>query len=129
MNSNHSPTVLLVDDDEMLREIGTLILEEIDINVITAINGIDAIELFQQHQDHIDMVLLDLTMPKMGGIECLKRLRALAPELEVLICSGYTEAEVKALFYNDSRLSFIQKPYQLNAMEDKVRHILTGQQS
>ncbi|MDQ6997662.1 MAG: response regulator [Mariprofundus sp.] len=129
MNSNHAPTVLLVDDDEMLREIGTMILEEININVITAINGVDAIELFQQHQEHIDMVLLDLTMPKMGGIECLKRLRALVPELEVLICSGYTEAEVKALFYNDSRISFIQKPYQLNAMEDKIRHILTGQQS
>jgi len=125
MMPHHSPTVLLVDDDEMLREIGKSILEAININVITAINGVEALTLFQQHQDNIDMVLLDLTMPKMGGEECFKRLRALAPELEVLICSGYIGAEVKALFYTDNRIDFIQKPYQPEAIQDKVKNILS----
>jgi len=104
--------VLVVDDEELLREIAQSIFEEIDLKTIQAEDGLQAIELLQRDQQHeISLVLLDMTMPKMGGEACYNKLRSFAPDLPVIICSGYAEQEVRQHFTTSQCIDFLQKPY------------------
>jgi len=124
---DHTPisgTVLIVDDEEMLRDIAKSILENLGLSVILAGDGLKALEVLQQHhkaeQHDIDLVVLDMTMPKMGGEACYKKLRSFAPDLPVIICSGYAETEVRARFESSDNIDFIQKPYLAKTLQQKV---------
>ena len=81
-------TILLVDDEEFVRDLGARILSKAGYNVLTATNGKEALDLFEKERTQISLVILDLIMPEMGGKECLKELRKIDPQLKVLIASG-----------------------------------------
>jgi CheY-like chemotaxis protein len=103
--------ILLVDDEEILREVGRDILEDLGYRVYLAENGVEALEVFEEHRTEISLVMLDMIMPKMGGRETCQRLRQKDPGIKVLFCSGFhregTEAELREL----GASGFIQKPY------------------
>lgn len=104
-------TILLVDDEEALLMIGSALLDAMGYATITACNGREALEIFDQRRQEIDLVLLDLIMPEMGGIEAYRELRKVSPDLPIIICSGYSVEGVAEDIDNDSRTSGIQKPY------------------
>ena len=104
-------TVLVVDDEDVVRRTVKIALESKGFEVAVAENGREAIELLRQNSDRISLVLLDLTMPVMNGEETLERLREIRADVPVIISSGYSEAEARRRMGNMGALTFIQKPY------------------
>ena len=89
-------TVLLIEDEEQVRNMAKMMLTRLGYTVLEAKDGVEAVEIFQQHQDEIRCVLSDLTMPRMDGWETLAALRKLSPDIPVILSSGYDEAQVMA---------------------------------
>ncbi|MDD5284238.1 MAG: PAS domain S-box protein [Desulfuromonadaceae bacterium] len=103
--------ILLVDDEQTLRNIGTALLEALGFSVIVATNGSEALEIYGEQSSEIDAILLDLIMPVMGGIETYNKLRNIASAIPIIICSGYSEGEVSEIIKNDRHAGFMSKPY------------------
>jgi PAS domain S-box-containing protein len=103
--------VMLVDDEAMLRDMGKELLEALGFAAITAQNGREALDMFRERSNGIDLVLLDLIMPVMGGIDAYHELRSLAPTLPIIICSGYGVESVSEIIKNDPYAGFVHKPY------------------
>ena len=114
--------VLLVDDEEMVREIGTAMLNELGYQVITADDGHQAIEAYTGRND-IALVILDLTMPQMDGVECFRELRRFDPEARVIISSGYSEQEISQKFVAGDLSGIIQKPFQMSTLRTVLKNV------
>ncbi|MDQ3223656.1 MAG: response regulator, partial [Gemmatimonadota bacterium] len=108
-----SGTILVVDDEEGVREVAERILQEIGFQTIGAGDGRRALEIMKEMNDGVTAVLLDLSMPRMGGAETFRRMRALRPELPILLMSGYTEQVVAPQFSGSGPgiTGFLQKPF------------------
>ena len=103
--------VLVIDDDETVRAVARRLLERRGFRVVVATDGLDGVEKFREATHHFSLVLLDLTMPKMGGAAAMAELRKLDPEVRVLLTSGYREREVTAHFVGMEPAGFVQKPF------------------
>ena len=112
--------VLLVDDEDDIRTIGTEFLHELGFEVITARDGCEALEMYQAHRD-IALVLLDLTMPRMDGEQCFRELRRIDPSVKVIMSSGFSEHEVSRKFVGKGLAGLIQKPYKLSGLRSVIR--------
>jgi len=119
-------TVLLVDDEPTVRRVTQKMLERAGFDVVTASDGLKAIETYRKHADRIVCVLLDLTMPNMGGEEAFTELRQLDPDLRIILSSGYGEKEIAERFVGQGLAGFIQKPYLAAKLVTKVRDVLSG---
>jgi len=120
--------ILVVDDNEAVREALTDILNYCGFQVLTAEDGASGIALFQEQQHEIDLVILDLVMPGLPGPETLRQLRQLDPTGTVLLSSGYDEDEViqslDAAGINRSNIYFLQKPFSLKTVVSLTRSLL-----
>ena len=119
-----SETVLVVDDEEIVRLTATSALERYGYTVLQARDGAEAIELFRSKPDSIALVLLDLTMPVMSGEETLRQLKFLKPSVKVVLSSGYNEVEAVRHFTGKGLAGFIQKPYAALSLVTRVRMAL-----
>ncbi len=119
-----SGTVLVVDDEEVVRSIAAKMLQRIGFDVLEAGDGKEALEQLQRHGDEIRCVLLDLTMPQMDGEETVRELRRTHGKIRVVLSSGYTEQEVSPRFADLGIDGFIQKPYRLQALSDQMRELV-----
>jgi len=117
-------TLLLVDDEKMILDVGQEILEILGYEVLVATSGEAALELYQAHADKIDLVILDLIMPGMDGREIYTRLKAMNPEVRVLLSSGYSIDGEAAEIIEMGCDGFIQKPYNMGDLSAKVREVL-----
>ncbi|GFO55283.1 hypothetical protein GMSM_22900 [Geomonas sp. Red276] len=118
-------TVLLVDDEEAVRNVAVQMLGALGFFTITAVDGTEAVKRFGEHPD-IDLVILDLTMPRMSGERCLQELRRLNPELKVILSSGYSEQDVTERFHIHEFSGFIQKPYNMSALAKVVKSVTSA---
>lgn len=117
-------TLLLVDDEEVILELGKEVLSEFGYTVITASNGEKALSVYRKSQMKIDLVLLDLIMPGMGGKKCLEELLKISPVAKVVIASGYSvNGQIKEALEMGAR-DFINKPYDINQMLKTIRSAL-----
>jgi PAS domain S-box-containing protein len=119
-------TVLLVDDEETIRTLGARMLSRLGFVVLTAGDGREALALYAQHRGEIVLVLLDLTMPFMDGEETFHELRALDPEVRVVMSSGYTEQDITSRFRDEGLVGFLQKPYTIAHLTERLRAALEG---
>jgi two-component system cell cycle sensor histidine kinase/response regulator CckA len=119
-------TVLLVDDEETIRTLGAGMLTSLGCTVLTAADGREALEVFGEHREEITLVLLDLTMPHMDGEEAFRELRLIDPEVRVIISSGYTEKDVTSRFAGQAPVGFLQKPYSMAELTERLRAALEG---
>jgi CheY-like chemotaxis protein len=119
-----SETVLLVEDEEIVRNLGVRILASLGYRVMHAGNGDKAIELAREHVERIDLLLTDVVMPGMSGRDLANRLTRIHPETRVLFTSGYTDDAIVHHGVLDEGVSFIGKPYTLPALAKKVREVL-----
>ncbi|HEY2981352.1 MAG TPA: ATP-binding protein [Anaerolineales bacterium] len=116
-------TVLLVDDQEMVRRVAQRILEHAGYRVLVASEGEEALRVAQQHDGSIDILVSDVMMPGMSGVELSKRITSIRPRIKVLLISGYlADAELHKLGAGGAH--FLAKPFTLTALCDKVRDIL-----
>jgi PAS domain S-box-containing protein len=124
----HSPeTVLLVDDEEFILKVGSQILEELGYAVLTAPGGKEALEIYTEKKDEIDIVVLDMIMPGMGGGETFDSIKAIKPDAKVLLSSGYSIMGEASDILSRGCQGFIQKPFTMKSFSDKLRQILDGE--
>ncbi|WP_051434508.1 cache domain-containing protein [Desulfonatronum lacustre] len=121
---NDVRTILVVDDEPTIRELTQEALEDFGYVVLHAANGEEALDIYQEHGQTIDLVLLDLNMPGMGGHKCLQELLRLDPAVRVLISSGYSANGQARESLKSGAAGFIGKPYQLKELEAAVREAL-----
>ncbi len=120
--------VLVVDDEEMVREVCATMLKSIGFKVLEASDGREAVEVFQAHSDEIICVILDLNMPTLDGIEAYTELCRIRPDIRVILSSGYNEQEALTRFSGQGFAGFIQKPYRIKTLRDilesavEIRH-------
>jgi PAS domain S-box-containing protein len=119
-----SETLLVVEDDEIVRDLCVMFLENLGYRVLNATNGKDAIALSMEHNGRIDLLLTDVVMPGMNGGELATQLVLHRPEIKVLFTSGYTEDVIVHHGVMDEEVSFIGKPYTPSALAKKIREVL-----
>ena len=117
------PTILLVDDEAMIRDLGRAILERAGFRVITAEDGLDAVEVFGRERERIGLVVLDVMMPRMSGRDAFRELVRLDPGVKVLFSTGYSEGEIAEL---EGAVGLLNKPYRPAELVAAVRDALDG---
>jgi len=117
-------TILLVDDEEIILDVGREVLEVLGYRVFEAKSGKEAIDLYRKESDDIDLVILDMIMPHMTGGEIFDRMKQINPEITVLLSSGYSiNGEAQAILDRGCR-GFIQKPFDMRSLSQMIRDIL-----
>jgi PAS domain S-box-containing protein len=119
-----SGTVLVVDDELIVRKMATSCLENYGYDVVSAADGREGVALFEKLHPRIKLVILDLTMPVMGGDEALDLMRSANPEVPVILSSGYNESEATTRFAGKGLAGFLQKPYTAAALAEKVASVV-----
>ncbi len=120
-------TVLLVDDEEILRDMAATMLTRLGYTVLAAKDGVEAVEIFTQHQEEIRCVVSDLTMPRMNGWQTLTALRRLSPGIPVILSSGYDEAQALLGDHPERPQVFLHKPYQKSALQAALAKAMEGE--
>ena len=115
---------LVVDDEEMIREMAGAMLRDMGFDILEAENGLEAVKLYPKHADNIRFVLLDMSMPKMDGEETFRELRKLNPKVCVILSSGYNEQEATQRFNGKGLAGFVQKPYLPDTLQETVKKSL-----
>lgn len=119
-------TVLLVDDEDLVIDVGEQVLERLGYTVLVARSGYDALTVYEQNRNRIDLVILDLVMPEMSGSEAYDRLKTLDPDITVLLSSGYSLNEQANEILARGCNGFIQKPFSMSKLSQKLREVLDG---
>ncbi|MCK4807427.1 MAG: response regulator, partial [Candidatus Aegiribacteria sp.] len=117
--------ILFVDDEKEVQSVCVQILEKNGFNVISASDGIEAVALFRENSEEILAVFMDMLMPNMNGIEAFRKIREIRPDIRVIMCSGYTEQVVMNDFKDDCPSGFIQKPFRMNVLLQKLADVLS----
>lgn len=118
--------ILVIDDEEIVREISTDLLESFGYDVVTADNGHQAVEYYSQHQSEIDLVIIDMIMPELNGRECFRAIRELNPEARAILSSGYSREGAVQEILNEGMLGFVQKPYRADQLCEAVADALSS---
>lgn len=122
---NGSGTILVIDDEELVRRTARSVLEHYGYTVTVAENGKEGIDLVGKLNGSVSLVLLDMTMPVMSGEETLKHLKAIRPDLPVILSSGYSEVEATRRLADQGLAGFVQKPYAASQLAEQVKMALT----
>jgi PAS domain S-box-containing protein len=119
-----SETILLVEDEEMLRDLVRALLESKGYTLLTAEDGEDALRVYAERRNEIALVLSDVGLPKLGGADVFLAMKRINPGVKVILASGYVEPTIKAELLKAGARAFVQKPYQPNEILKKVRDLL-----
>jgi CheY-like chemotaxis protein len=123
-HAKQSATVLVIDDEEVVRRTARAALQRSGYDIVLAEDGAAGLRIFEALGDKVSLVLLDLTMPGLSGEEVLRQIQSLSPNVRVILSSGYNEVEVIRLFTGKGLAGFLQKPYTAAALIDKVSRAL-----
>ncbi len=123
---NNRGTVLIVEDEDNLRDLLRMVLEENGIKVFVAVDGVEAMEIFTAHNDEIGIVLTDLGLPRLGGWEAFLIMKKINPELKGILASGFFNSELRDDIIKSGAVDFIQKPYNSTQIITIVRGLLDG---
>lgn len=119
-----SETILLVDDEKYIVDVGEMMLKGLGYTILTANSGQMAIDVFNQNQENIDLVVLDLVMPDMGGETVFHEIREIKPDTKVLFASGHYMSEQTRALLETGSSDFLQKPFNLRQLSTKIRCII-----
>ena len=122
-NNERQPVILFADDDAICLDVGVIILQKLGYIVLEARDGREAIEVFLNNQNEVDLVILDMKMPYNGGTT-FSQLKKINANVKVLIASGYAKDQQIKEMIEHGCSGFIQKPFSINALSQKVRNIL-----
>jgi CheY-like chemotaxis protein len=121
---NHRGTVLIAEDEEHMVELLRKILLQAGYHILAATDGQQAIDLYQDHKNEIDIVLVDLGLPKASGSEVIRVLKEQNPQLTIIVATGYLEPELKSDLLRAGVTDYVQKPYHLNDVLEKLSSIM-----
>lgn len=117
-------TILLVDDETFIIDVGEMMLKGLGYTILTANSGMNAIEIFKERKDSIDLVLLDLVMPDMGGETVFHKIREIKPDIKVMFASGHYVSDQTRVMLQSGSSDFLQKPFNIRQLSSKIRCIL-----
>jgi two-component system cell cycle sensor histidine kinase/response regulator CckA len=122
----HDParTVMLVEDEEMLRELGVMLLETDGYRVLAAKDGVEAVEMFEAHADEIGLVVCDLGLPRLGGRDVFLRMKEIKPSVRTIVASGYLEPSLRTEILRAGVIDTVQKPYDFRELIERIRSII-----
>ncbi len=120
------PVVLVIDDEEVVRESMVEILELFDYRVLAARDGYEGVEYYRQHREEVDLTILDMNMPGMNGEETLDVLQSIDADLKVLMSTGYNGERTLGHLFREGTVGLLQKPYDLDMLVDTARQMLNG---
>ncbi len=123
-NNDEKKVVLFVDDEEMVLEVGSLMLQKLGYSVLTASKGQEAIEIFKKNK--VAFVILVMRLPGMNGYEIYHQLKKIQPKVKILLASGYTGIHSEKGLISFGFDEFIQKPFDLKQLSDKIEDILVN---
>jgi len=119
-------TVLLVDDEEIVLGVGKQMLERLGYSVLTAKNGVEAVDIYRDNQKSVSLIILDMIMPGLEAGDIYDKLQALNPDVKVLLSSGYGLDQKTKGMLEQGISGFIQKPFNMKKLEDKIGEIMAG---
>jgi CheY-like chemotaxis protein len=119
-----SGTLLLADDEAPVRDVTARLLSSLGYQVLQASNGEEALRLFGEHATEVRLALIDLTMPRLSGEATLRQLRLAAPDLPLVLMSGYSEAAVLPRFADLKLAGYLQKPFRLAELAELLQRTL-----
>jgi CheY-like chemotaxis protein len=125
--SNGCETIFLVDDEEMIIDVGQALLKRLGYQVIAVKSGLESVELVRRMGPGIDMVILDMIMPGMDGGKTFDRIRDICPKMPVMLSSGYAMNGQAQKIMSRGCNGFIQKPFSISALSQKIRQILESE--
>jgi CheY-like chemotaxis protein len=117
-------TILMVEDEEMLRELGVMMLEGDGYRVFAAKDGVEAVEIFEAHADEIGLVVCDLGLPRLGGREVFLKMKEMKPSVRAIVASGYMEPNLRSEILKAGVIDTLQKPYDFRDLLEKIRAII-----
>lgn len=117
-------TILVVDDEQQVRTITELMLTQFGFRVLTAEDGAAGVRTFGEHADEIDLVVMDLTMPKLSGEQAFVEMRKRRPDARIVLTSGYNESEAVGRLAASGVTAFLQKPFELEQLLSTVKKAL-----
>lgn len=120
-------TILVVEDEAPLRDFVETTLKDSGYNVLSAADGFEGAEIYARNQKRVDLILMDMGLPKMTGAKLLSVLKKLDPEVRVIAASGYLEPEIKVEIFEQGAVDFLSKPYMASEMLKKINHALNTQ--
>ncbi|MGD9733352.1 MAG: PAS domain S-box protein [Desulfamplus sp.] len=119
-----SSTVLLVEDHEMVRNMTTVMLKRIGFEVISAVNGVEAVELFRKHKESVSCLITDLSMPELDGWGTLAEIRKIKPDIPAILASGYDEGFAMSRDNSEKPQAFLHKPYTMKDLKGALGQAL-----
>lgn len=123
---NGNETILLIEDEDGLRQMLSNSLGKHGYTVLTAKDGLEAVELFRKNAESIDLVFTDIGLPGLDGLSVINEIRTLKPRMKVLACSGFLNPELRVSLAMQSITDFIQKPFVPDQMLERIRNVLSG---
>jgi DNA-binding response OmpR family regulator len=115
---------MLVEDEEMLRGLGVMLLEADGYRVIAAKDGLEAVEMFEAHADEIGLVVCDLGLPRLGGRDVFLRMKEIKPGVRAIVASGYLEPTLRTEMLRAGVLDTVQKPYDFRDLIARIRSVI-----
>src|SRR5262249_33834868 len=119
-----SQTIMLVEDEELLRELGVMMMEADGYRVLSAKDGLEAVEMFESHANEIGLVVCGLGLPRLSGQEVFLRMKEIKPDVRAIVASGYLEPKTRIEILRAGVIDTVQKPYDFREMMLKIRSII-----
>jgi DNA-binding NtrC family response regulator len=112
--------ILLVDDQDLVRKVGEKMLSQLGYNVAVAEDGVQGLAYYKQHWATLDVVIVDMIMPNMNGLECLEEMKKVNPNLRAILATGYSRDEISHKLNDKHIVGFMQKPYRLHELSKLI---------
>ena len=122
---DRQPVILFADDDKVCLDVSVQMLQRLGYTVLKAIDGKEAVEVYKNNQDKVDLVILDMVMPHNGG-NSFEKLKKINPDLKIILISGYTKDYAISDLAKHGYVSFLQKPFDAKALSQKIMDTLNN---
>ncbi|MDA3850601.1 MAG: response regulator [Spirochaetaceae bacterium] len=117
-------TILVAEDERIIRNLTDVTLKKAGYNVLLAEDGLQAIEIFKDNQENIDLLMLDVMMPNLNGWEAYQTINRINPDVPVIFCSGYSDDILKEEYLHEVPAEIVQKPYRLNVLLERIAQVI-----
>lgn len=123
METITKPTILFVDDDYLIRKLSTEIMTDFDFNCLAAANGRQALEIYKEKWQEINIIVLDMMMPEMTGDQVLEELKKINPDVKAIVCTGFAPENLKARIH-EFGCEILSKPTDYRTLNEKIRMMI-----